>query len=730
MPPDVFADLRSAFEGVVQVVWRDWVTLFGLRVDGVEVSQGVQYYHAAEHLTDPADRGPDNSVRLVAYKPAWVRVYLRSGWLSSIVEDVTGTLKVERRFIGSIFDQVGVYLPQPPGSVDAQQSPAYAAERGSINQTLNFVIPADDFCGDLRLTVEVTAPGGVSASRTLTIDATLEQELRLRGIFVGYDGPNAGGTANLNLPVPTLANLQATAPWTLTTYPISSTAQYSQGGSFTWNQPLNDAALCDGCCSQNWLDLNAQVAAARTADGNQQGFVYYGLLAPGIPMGPIVGCESSGIGSGSVNAQITMAHEIGHNLGLVHGPCGTASGDPSYPAYEPYDPAGTPMASIGEYGLNINTGTVVPPQTKDYMSYCNPRWISLYHHGRLLNHATLHPSRVCTWELWWREWLAYDPPLIRIPPLPDPPHELPKIPLQRVFAMDPEPLIAITGTYEPASGELTVTHVQRVDAVRTLEGEASGMLAELVDRDGGLMSRAPLQMLRSSAHGSGGCDACGNEHAVVVQALVPDTGAGAALRVVRSGEEIWRREATERPPEIGALRAESTDEGLRVEWDATSVGDLGFGLRWSRSPDGPWNSLAFGIIEQSATLATDAVPSGEWYLQLIAHDGFYSATSEPTLVTVDGVDLAVAIMNPIAGLPVQADHPLRLWAAVSSRSGDPVEEATVTWLIDGENVGDAVDVWVTAPGPGDHRVTVEVRTQAGTVEAQTSFTTFAERAGS
>lgn len=48
-----------------------------LRIDGVEVSQAIQYYHADRHLTDPADRGADNSLGLVAYKPAWVRVYVR-----------------------------------------------------------------------------------------------------------------------------------------------------------------------------------------------------------------------------------------------------------------------------------------------------------------------------------------------------------------------------------------------------------------------------------------------------------------------------------------------------------------------------------------------------------------------------------------------------------------------------------------------------------------------------
>ena len=40
-------------------------------VAGVEVTQGIQYFGAERHLTNADDRGPDNSVRLVARNPAW-----------------------------------------------------------------------------------------------------------------------------------------------------------------------------------------------------------------------------------------------------------------------------------------------------------------------------------------------------------------------------------------------------------------------------------------------------------------------------------------------------------------------------------------------------------------------------------------------------------------------------------------------------------------------------------
>ena len=150
-----------------------------------------------------------------------------------------------------------------------------------------------------------------------------------------------------------------------------------------------------------------------------------------------------------------------------------------------------------------------------------------------------------------------------------------------------------------------------------------------------------------------------------MQALVPDLGPGAALRITRGDEELWHRDASARPPEIGGFQAEATKEGLRASWEASGEGDLEFGLRWSQDVDGPWSSLAFGLTEDSADLAADAVPAGDIYLQLIAHDGFFSTVSQPVQITVAGSDLAVAILHPVDGQPVRAGGPLRLWAAVT-----------------------------------------------------------------
>ena len=86
---------RFSRRQILSEVARRATRFSSIFIDGVEVNQAIQYRKAAEHLTDPGDRAPDNSIRLVADKPAMVRVYVHSMRLEE--SGVTGKVTVQRR---------------------------------------------------------------------------------------------------------------------------------------------------------------------------------------------------------------------------------------------------------------------------------------------------------------------------------------------------------------------------------------------------------------------------------------------------------------------------------------------------------------------------------------------------------------------------------------------------------------------------------------------------------
>lgn len=700
----------------------------GWGIHGVEVTQAIQYYESARHLTDPADRQPDNAVTLIASKPAWVRVYVRSGWFTGDIPGVTGTITLRQRILGFLWQNIATLTPEPPGSVTARSNPPYATERGTLGYTLNFIIPAALLCGNMRLDVQISTPGGWTATRSVYINATLQQTLRLAGIMVGYNGPTstAGGAPNITLAAPALADLQTTSAWTLLTFPVRSAATYRTAGTVTWNLPLTDPPSCSGCCSPNWVSLNTAVQAVRVADGNRTDVLYYGLMANGIPMGPIIGCNSGGVSTGSIGDGVTMAHELGHACGRPHSPCGTP-GDPAYPAYEPYDPAGTPMASIGEYGLDISNGAIKPPNTfKDFMSYCGPRWVSLFVYGRLTNNAALDPVRVCIDRPWWRDEILYERQLIPEKWLPDPPPELPW--LERVVT--PQPVISIIGVLH-GPDDLEIRSVFRLEAESEVTGGRTlDLRAELVSAEGRVVASGALHSLQSYAGCGcgGGCDDADparESYPRLVQAFVPDVEPGALLRIQRSGEELWTRSAPKRRPKIGKAAAKLSRDELRLEWSVEAAGEQEpeCWAQWSSDRGRNWQALAAGLRGGSATVDAQGLPSGRVAVRLLVSDGFHTAVSRLLNVTVPRRPPEASILSPREGQTFVSGSPMRLWGAVTLTSGKQVADDDARWLVDGREAATGLDAFVEAPKPGDHRATLVVKTREGSTETALRFTT-------
>jgi hypothetical protein len=698
-----------------------------LSIDGLEVTQAIQHYHAALHLTDTNDRGPDNSLRLVTNKTAWVRAYLRSGQLPTFeggnVPGVDGTLTVERR-VGGVWSVVATIASQN-GPIGARAAPAYDDERGNIARTLNFVVPAAEMTGQLRLTVDVAynrpCQSG-EASRSIEVDVNLQQTLNAAFITIGYQGPDAtGSTTMLNLPAPTLAECQAETGWTMRVYPVSGAPNVRIAGTFVTTTPLDDARSCPGCCSPNWGPLLTQVETFVTADqqANPNGnWVYYGLINNGIPVN-VPGCN--GVATGGLQGQqMTYAHEIGHQFGLPHARCGNAgAGNAAYPVYEPYDlPVDVPamnigdtvwtMASIGEYGLDIDNGNIANPNdAEDFMSYCGPRWISVFTHNFLVNRAGLTPLVIGTGEGAGSERVVRDEAGGFVAP-----------------DDSMRPRIAILG-YLDSDGTPEVTSVARLDARYAVgRGVRTDLRAQLLDADGTVLSEDTVYRYPSAGCGDGGqpcCEECAESRNVVVKALLDDRGRGDKLRLVRGDEVVWTRSRPGAPPKIREVRASVRRGVVRVSWSCARGAVDEAWVRWSVDAGKTWRALTIVRGADSVEVGADQLPPGSVRFQVLAHDGFSTTTATSRDVELPASPPQVSIIYPRETDLAYDERFLHLWGVASRPGGEPFDPDAYIWRIDGREVGRGPDIWVENPGAGQHELRLRVSDRGGAGTARSSF---------
>jgi len=120
------------------------------------------------------------------------------------------------------------------------------------------------------------------------------------------------------------------------------------------------------------------VEAARVADGATGNYV-------GIVTGGGIAYRGGKSAVSNLSPE-TMAHELGHNMSLLHAPCGGAGGpDPYYPY---------PGGAIGSWGYDIDADALVQPSRRDIMGYCyRYAWVGDYHFNKSMNHRLLEATQ-------------------------------------------------------------------------------------------------------------------------------------------------------------------------------------------------------------------------------------------------------------------------------------------------------------------------------------------------
>lgn len=145
-----------------------------------------------------------------------------------------------------------------------------------------------------------------------------------------------------------------------------------------------------GAEMEGFTPINDELAIRRAADAPPDNLYYYGVLescdgyptgllgqAIAITEGNAPGFAHQRIASGrylasGVGARETFVHEVGHSQGRYHIECsgGEAGTDPNYPHAN---------GRIGEWGYGVHdTALRSPTAYRDYMTYCNPAFVSDY----------------------------------------------------------------------------------------------------------------------------------------------------------------------------------------------------------------------------------------------------------------------------------------------------------------------------------------------------------------
>lgn len=265
-----------------------------------------------------------------------------------------------------------------------------ASRSEELGSTFNFYVPGQDLLGARALAVELwdqDVCGGVER-RPVRVPQTGAFPLRARAtgparvhiVPIRFDGDGSGRLPNVSP-----EHLETLSSSLAALFPVSHV-------ELTVREPV-------GTSESSLTDILNQLMQLRSVERPPENVSYYGLVNPAATMqehcrfGCVAGVATFGAagGTGAVGvglgyraaAEGTFVHEMGHVYRLMHAPCGAAVGtDPGFPYVD---------ATLGSWGYDARTGTLVDPHDsyRDFMSYCDPAWISDYNYQSLVDRLSI-----------------------------------------------------------------------------------------------------------------------------------------------------------------------------------------------------------------------------------------------------------------------------------------------------------------------------------------------------
>ncbi len=523
-----------------------------LAIQRVEVTQAVQ--------------DANNSVPLVAGRSTLLRIYAVNAGGSQSIPGVN----------------VAIVGGSGESLIEGAQQQMTAAIHPSANpalysSTINFLLPPAWTSGSYDLRVSLDSNNAIAESnegnntQVVRLNFNAVPPLRIMIVPIAYTSTETGTFYS----APTDDTIRDMIQ---RMYPVGQV-------EVTWHAPY----AFTGNLKElgGFSSLLSQINALKTSEQAPSTQVYYALVptragASSWFQGGLVGLGYIGsraaVGLDYSNAGATAAHEIGHNLGRYHAPCGNPSSpDAAYPY---------PGAVIGQYGLDLVSGALFGPNDgRDIMSYCAPKWVSDYTYQGLMNAMlSSRPTASLNGE---GEVLS--------------------------GADSARPVWLVRAQIGTEGADFFP--IYPVDGVPTPAAEASPYRLQWIGLDGALVSEAPYAALEIATE----TDAALFE----VQALVEIPAVPVrAVRLMRDGV-LLAEQVLQAPPlaqtgaqeafEGPAVRAEEISAGLRLYWDAPGPVMVRFSADGGRS----WQILAADV--SGGMLLADASLQGSQFQVIPAY---------------------------------------------------------------------------------------------------------------
>lgn len=343
----------------------------GLAIKEVAVFQGPKVTIASDGAKVTSRKAP-----VVVGRPGILRVYVEpaSDWAA---REVVCTLTLTSGGAAKTLTE--------------KKTVSAASTDANLDSTFNFELALDAIAGDTSYSVSLkTAPGQASAGGTdgaqypsdgsadsLGAKGTGEM-LRVKIVPVQYNADGSG-----RLPDTSPAQIERYRKRFSQLYPARQ-VEITVRAPFPWSSAISRNG-------SGFSQILNAIIKLRQSDGAEKGVYYYGAFAPASSIvsfcggGCVAGLSplatnpgdtwtaaSVGLGFSGDNSASTATHEVGHGHGRRHSPCapggGLSDADPSYPYSG---------ANIGPYSWDVEAKKLVAPGSpKDFMSYCQPEWMS------------------------------------------------------------------------------------------------------------------------------------------------------------------------------------------------------------------------------------------------------------------------------------------------------------------------------------------------------------------